>query len=178
LLHQSQDGRPAQYTEVDTIAAYYLDEVRKVQPHGPYFLGVIALALWWPTNWLSSSGNEDSRLRCWCSWNPLTRRIWTKHRSRCCLAGISPKWNEDSVTGGIHCAVSSSGQATLHIPGRGNQGCRQEKPASETLGVGQRKIPPCTAAALAPELQSLTFSTSTAKPRDATTLSRIPALRC
>ena len=39
LLHQSQDGKRAQYTEVDTIAAYYLDEVRKVQPHGPYFLG-------------------------------------------------------------------------------------------------------------------------------------------
>jgi amino acid adenylation domain-containing protein len=39
LEHQSQDGTPARYTEVETIAAYYLNEIRTVQSEGPYFLG-------------------------------------------------------------------------------------------------------------------------------------------
>jgi amino acid adenylation domain-containing protein len=39
LEHQSQDGRLASYTDVETIAAYYLREMRKIQPTGPYFLG-------------------------------------------------------------------------------------------------------------------------------------------
>ncbi|HEY7322580.1 MAG TPA: alpha/beta fold hydrolase [Candidatus Binatia bacterium] len=39
LEHQSQDGKPARYTQVETIAAHYLEEMRTVQPHGPYFLG-------------------------------------------------------------------------------------------------------------------------------------------
>jgi amino acid adenylation domain-containing protein len=51
LDHQSQDGRPATYTDVESIAAYYLREIRKVQPNGPYFVGgysfggVVALEL-------------------------------------------------------------------------------------------------------------------------------------
>ena len=39
LEHQSQDGKPARYTQVETIAAHYLEEIRVVQPRGPYFLG-------------------------------------------------------------------------------------------------------------------------------------------
>jgi aspartate racemase len=39
LGHQSHDGKPARYTEVETIAAHYLEEIRTVQPEGPYFLG-------------------------------------------------------------------------------------------------------------------------------------------
>jgi thioesterase domain-containing protein len=39
LEHQSQDGKPARYTQVETIAARYLEEIRGVQPQGPYFLG-------------------------------------------------------------------------------------------------------------------------------------------
>jgi len=39
LVHQSQDGKPAFYTEVETIAAHYLEEIRAVQPKGPYSLG-------------------------------------------------------------------------------------------------------------------------------------------
>jgi thioesterase domain-containing protein len=39
LEHQSQDGKPALHTRVETIAAHYLEEIREVQPHGPYFLG-------------------------------------------------------------------------------------------------------------------------------------------
>jgi thioesterase domain-containing protein len=37
--HQSRDGRPALYTEVETIAEFYLTQVRSVQTEGPYFLG-------------------------------------------------------------------------------------------------------------------------------------------
>jgi oxalate---CoA ligase len=39
LHHQSQDGRPARYTQVETIAARALEEIRTVQSQGPYFLG-------------------------------------------------------------------------------------------------------------------------------------------
>ena len=39
LVHQSQDGKPALYTRVETIAAHYLEEIRTVQAKGPYFLG-------------------------------------------------------------------------------------------------------------------------------------------
>ena len=39
LTHQSEDGKPARYTEVESIAEYYLREIRKVQQTGPYFLG-------------------------------------------------------------------------------------------------------------------------------------------
>jgi amino acid adenylation domain-containing protein len=39
LDHQSQNGRPARYTRVETIAEYYLREVATVQSHGPFLLG-------------------------------------------------------------------------------------------------------------------------------------------
>ncbi len=39
LTHQSEDGRPARFTEVKTIAEYYLDEMRTVQKTGPFFIG-------------------------------------------------------------------------------------------------------------------------------------------
>ena len=39
LEHQGQDGKPALYTRVETIAMHYLEEIQMAQPHGPYFLG-------------------------------------------------------------------------------------------------------------------------------------------
>jgi amino acid adenylation domain-containing protein len=39
LEHQAHDGQPARHTEVETIATQYLEEIRTVQPHGPYLLG-------------------------------------------------------------------------------------------------------------------------------------------
>jgi thioesterase domain-containing protein/acyl carrier protein len=39
LEHQAHDGRPAQYTQVETIAQHYLEELRTIRPHGPYLLG-------------------------------------------------------------------------------------------------------------------------------------------
>jgi len=39
LEHQSLDGRPARYTEVEAIANYYLDQLRAVRPRGPYSVG-------------------------------------------------------------------------------------------------------------------------------------------
>jgi len=39
LEHQALDGRPALYTRVETIAAYYLKELKSICPHGPYLLG-------------------------------------------------------------------------------------------------------------------------------------------
>jgi len=39
LEHQSADGQRALYTQVETIAAHYLDQIRAVQDRGPFFLG-------------------------------------------------------------------------------------------------------------------------------------------
>jgi thioesterase domain-containing protein len=39
LVPQSQDGKPAVYTEIEQMAAHYVEELRSVQPEGPYFLG-------------------------------------------------------------------------------------------------------------------------------------------
>ncbi len=39
LEHQGQDGKPAAFTDVETIAGYYLREIQKVQPVGPYYIG-------------------------------------------------------------------------------------------------------------------------------------------
>jgi amino acid adenylation domain-containing protein len=39
LEHQSQDGQPALFTKVETIASHYLKQIKSVQPKGPYFLG-------------------------------------------------------------------------------------------------------------------------------------------
>ncbi|MGD9418539.1 MAG: AMP-binding protein [Verrucomicrobiota bacterium JB025] len=39
LEHQSQDGMPARFRTVETIAAHYLGQIRRVWPRGPYLLG-------------------------------------------------------------------------------------------------------------------------------------------
>jgi len=39
LEHQSQDGRPARYDRVETIAAHYLREIQSIVSKGPYFIG-------------------------------------------------------------------------------------------------------------------------------------------
>jgi thioesterase domain-containing protein/acyl carrier protein len=39
LEHQSQDGVPAVYTTVESIATYYLNQILTLQPQGPYRLG-------------------------------------------------------------------------------------------------------------------------------------------
>jgi thioesterase domain-containing protein len=39
FMHQGWDGKPARYRSVQEIATHYLEEMRTVQPKGPYFLG-------------------------------------------------------------------------------------------------------------------------------------------
>ena len=39
LVHQSDDGKPAQYTSVKDIASHYLNEIATIQKEGAYFLG-------------------------------------------------------------------------------------------------------------------------------------------
>jgi thioesterase domain-containing protein len=39
FMHQGWDGQPARYRSVQEIATHYLEEMRTVQPRGPYFLG-------------------------------------------------------------------------------------------------------------------------------------------
>jgi amino acid adenylation domain-containing protein len=37
--HQSEDGTPARFTTVEKLAAHYMQELRSVQPQGPYLIG-------------------------------------------------------------------------------------------------------------------------------------------
>ena len=39
LQAEGLDGGPIEHTSIPAMAAYYLQEVRKVQPQGPYFFG-------------------------------------------------------------------------------------------------------------------------------------------
>jgi amino acid adenylation domain-containing protein len=39
LVPESQDGKPAVYTEIEQMATHNVEELRSVQPEGPYFLG-------------------------------------------------------------------------------------------------------------------------------------------
>jgi amino acid adenylation domain-containing protein/FkbM family methyltransferase len=39
LQHLGQDGRPVRCTSIEKMAAFYVREMRKVQPNGPYFIG-------------------------------------------------------------------------------------------------------------------------------------------
>jgi amino acid adenylation domain-containing protein len=39
LQFEGLDGGPVRHTSIETIASYYIEEIRRVQAHGPYFLG-------------------------------------------------------------------------------------------------------------------------------------------
>jgi amino acid adenylation domain-containing protein len=39
----SQDGFPMLHTRIDEMTTYYLEQIRQVQPHGPYFLGGLCI---------------------------------------------------------------------------------------------------------------------------------------
>jgi len=39
LMHQCHDGKPVRYPRLEDLAANHLQEIRRVQPQGPYFLG-------------------------------------------------------------------------------------------------------------------------------------------
>jgi natural product biosynthesis luciferase-like monooxygenase protein len=39
LQSEGLDGGPIRHTSIETIASYYIEEIRRVQAHGPYFLG-------------------------------------------------------------------------------------------------------------------------------------------
>jgi thioesterase domain-containing protein len=39
IRSEGRAGGPTRHTSIETIASYYIDEIRRVQPHGPYYLG-------------------------------------------------------------------------------------------------------------------------------------------
>lgn len=61
ISHQGEDGLPIEHTEVETIAAHYIDELKKALPHGPYdfcgysFGGLVAYEM---ARQLSEQGEE------------------------------------------------------------------------------------------------------------------------
>jgi oxalate---CoA ligase len=65
LVHQSQDGSPARFTTVEEIAGSYLEEIRTVQPSGPYLIGGFcfgALVAFEIAHQLTARGDEVRRL--------------------------------------------------------------------------------------------------------------------
>jgi len=61
LMHQCHDGKRARYTSLEDVALKCLNEIRSVQPTGPYYLGAPASAAWWPLRWLNSCANKDKQ---------------------------------------------------------------------------------------------------------------------
>ena len=70
------DGRPFKHSSVESLASYYIEEMRGVQPHGPYFLGgyctggVIAFEM---AQQLRAQGEEIGLLTLFDSYNPVRR---------------------------------------------------------------------------------------------------------
>ena len=84
LQAQGLDGKPIARTTVEEIAAYYLEEMRKVQPHGPYLLGGYSfggVAAYEIARKLRAAGDEVDLLVLFDTPNPakpLLVRSWTK----------------------------------------------------------------------------------------------------
>jgi thioesterase domain-containing protein len=68
------DGRPFKHTSIEAIAKYYIEAMRGVQPHGPYFLGgyctggVIAFEM---AQQLRAAGEEVGLLVLFDAYNPV-----------------------------------------------------------------------------------------------------------
>jgi thioesterase domain-containing protein/acyl carrier protein len=84
LQAQGLDGKPIARTTVEEIAAYYLEEMRKVQPHGPYLLGGYSfggVAAYEIARKLRAAGDEVDLLVLFDTPNPAKPplvRSWTK----------------------------------------------------------------------------------------------------
>jgi amino acid adenylation domain-containing protein len=82
LQAQGLDGSPSTQTSVETTAAYYLEEIRNVQPHGPYLLGGYSfggLLSYEIARELRASGEEVALLALFDTPNPANRpraRSW------------------------------------------------------------------------------------------------------
>lgn len=73
LQAQGLDGRPIVRTSVEAMAAYYLEEMRKVQPQGPYLLGGYSfggLAAYEIARHLRAAGEEVALLVLFDTRNP------------------------------------------------------------------------------------------------------------
>jgi amino acid adenylation domain-containing protein len=84
LQAQGLDGKPIARTSVEAMAAYYLKEIRNVQPHGPYLLGGYSfggVAAYEIARHLRAAGEEVALLALFDTHNPaqLARgRSWTQ----------------------------------------------------------------------------------------------------
>jgi amino acid adenylation domain-containing protein len=100
LQSQGLDGNPITRTTVETIAAYYLEQIRNVQPHGPYrlggysFGGVVSYEI---ARQLRAVGEEVALLVLFDTSNPANRpraRSWmevARYRiPRLLSTGITP----------------------------------------------------------------------------------------
>jgi amino acid adenylation domain-containing protein len=94
---QGLDGKPVARTSVEAMAAYYLEEMRKVQPHGPYLLGGYSfggLAAYEIARHLRAAGEEVVLLVLFDTHNPTqpTRvRSWTQIVRQAIRRGITAK---------------------------------------------------------------------------------------
>jgi acyl carrier protein len=69
IQSQGLDGEPITRTSVEAMAEYYLEQIQKVQPRGPYLLGGYSLggSIAYSCVW------RGKRFPWWCSWMPATR---------------------------------------------------------------------------------------------------------
>jgi aspartate racemase len=102
LVHQSQDGQPAQFTTVEEIASHYLDEIRTVQPSGPYLIGGFcfgALAAFEIAHQLKAQG-EEVRLLTLIEPSPL-RNCGSSPIPHLGALGAKPFWGSRVLHSGL-----------------------------------------------------------------------------
>jgi amino acid adenylation domain-containing protein len=102
LVHQSQDGNPARFTTVEEIAGHYLEEVRTIQPSGPYLIGGFcfgALVAFEIAHQLRAQG-EKIRLLVLMEPSPLRNRSSSPVSRRAAVTG-RPSWQRRIRNSGL-----------------------------------------------------------------------------
>jgi amino acid adenylation domain-containing protein len=116
LQAQGLYGGPIERTSVEAMAAYYLEEIRKVQPHGPYLLGGYSfggLPAYEIARHLGAAGEEVALLMLFATNNPAqaTRvRSWMQVARQAVRGGITVKRSLEFLAG---CARGKLGDNLL-----------------------------------------------------------------
>jgi amino acid adenylation domain-containing protein len=144
LQAQGLDGSPIERISVEAIAAYYLQEMRKIQPHGPYLLGGYSfggLAAYEIARHLRAAGEEVALLMLFETDNPdqATRvRSWTQVVRQAVRRGITANRILEFLAGRARGKLGNrltKWNETLHRLTSDRAAKRGENPATELVDL-------------------------------------------
>ena len=101
LQARGLDGRAPPHTRIEPMAAYYIDAIRTVQPHGPYYLtgycygGVVAFEM---ARQLRARGENVALVGIFEGYAPVrvtARQVWLRPRTLVNLLRNLPYWLRD-----------------------------------------------------------------------------------